>query len=177
MKTEFLSKVALDLHKHAEASKWLEESECSSPAALGVAILQQNNEYTFEPASMSQDVRLAINSIGLPITFTMSSEISSAVFAQISQYQTEIVIQPRGTRIPVVNSLQDIPTRIGEIKQIFACLVKKEKIVMLFANTLEGATSQAYDIEQMLMETVRYILLSIQIFLEGCNGILIAETS
>lgn len=156
MDAKYLSKVAFNLHKHCEASKWLEESECSNPAALGVAIRRPDSEYTFEPASMSQDVKVAMSSIGLPIAWTMSSDITSAVFAQVSHYQTEIVIQPRGTRIPVVSSLQNVPTRISEIKQIFACLVREEKIVLLFANTWEAASSQGSDIEQMLMETVSY---------------------
>lgn len=104
---------------------------------------------------MSQDMMTAISGIGLPVAFTMSSDITSAVFAQVSQYQTEIVIQPRGTRIPVVSSLQEIPQRISEIKQVYACLVREERIVLLWSNTLEGASPLGSDVEQMLMETVR----------------------
>jgi hypothetical protein len=104
---------------------------------------------------MKEQMMTAIRSIGLPVAFSMSSDITSTVFAQISPYQTEIVIQPRGTRIPVVNSLQDIPARSFEIKQSLACLVKEENIVLLWANTLEGASPHGSDVEQMLMETVR----------------------
>jgi hypothetical protein len=143
------------LHKLCEDSKWLEESECKNPAVLGVGIRRPNNEYVFEPTSMSQDMMTAISGIGLPVAFTMSSDITSAVFAQVSQYQTEIVIQPRGTRIPVVSSLQEIPQRISEIKQVYACLVREERIVLLWSNTLEGASPLGSDVEQMLMETVR----------------------
>jgi hypothetical protein len=96
----------------------------------------------------------AIRSIGLPVAFSMSSDITSTVFSQISPYQTELVIQPRGTRIPIVDSLPGIPARSFEIRQSFACLVKEENIVLILANTAESALPHGRDVEQMLMETV-----------------------
>ena len=105
---------------------------------------------------MNEQMIIAIRSIGLPVAFTMSSDITSTVFAQISPYQTEIVIQPRGNRIPIVNSLQDVPARCFEIKQNHACLVREENIVLLWANTVEDTSPHGSDVEQMLMETVRH---------------------
>jgi hypothetical protein len=96
----------------------------------------------------------AIRSIGLPVAFTMSSDITSTVFAQISPHQKEIVIQPRGVRIPVINSLKAIPSRAFEIKQSLVCLVREERIILLCANAMESASSHGSDVEQMLMETV-----------------------
>jgi hypothetical protein len=78
------------------------------------------------------------------------------VFTQISPYQTELVIQPRGTRIPVVDSLQSIPARSFEIRQSLACLVKQENIVLLLANTVESALPYGSNVEHMLMESVRH---------------------
>jgi hypothetical protein len=97
----------------------------------------------------------AIRSIGLPVAFTMSSDITATVFAQISPHQNEIIIQPRGVRIPVVNSLKLVPSRAFEVKQSLGCLVREENIVLLCANTMESAVPHGSDIEQMLMETVR----------------------
>ena len=96
--------------------------------------------------------------VGLPVAFTVASDITSAAFALVSQYQSEIVIQPRGTRIPVVNSLMEVPGRISEIKQVYACLVKEERIILVFANTIDAANAQGSDTEQMLMETVKHPL-------------------
>lgn len=144
------------LYKQCEASKWLEESGCFNSAVLGVAIRRPDEDYAFEPASMDQQMMTAIRSIGLPVAFSMSSDIASTVFTQISPYQTELVIQPRGTRIPVINSLQAIPARSFEIKQSLACLVKEENIVLILANTVESALPHGAHVEQMLMETVRH---------------------
>lgn len=97
----------------------------------------------------------AMRSIGLPVVFTMSSDITATVFAQISPHQNEIIIQPRGVRFPVVSSLKVLPSRSFEIKSSLACLLREEKIVLLCANTMEAAVSHGSDVEQMLMETVR----------------------
>ncbi len=143
------------LYKQCEESKWLEESGCYNSAVLGVAICRRDEDYAFEPASMKQEMMAAIRNIGLSVTFTMSSDITSRVFSQISPYQTELVIQPRGTRIPIVDSLRAIPARGLEIRQTMACLVKEENVVMILANTVESVLRQGADVEQMLMETVR----------------------
>lgn len=151
-----LTKAAHHLHQQCEASKWLEESNCFNSAVLGVAIRRPDDDYTFEPASMEQRMMTAIRCIGLPVAFSMSSDITSTVFTQISPYQTELVIQPRGTRIPIVDSLLSIPSRSFEIRQSLACLVKEENVVLLLANTAESALAHGRDVEQMLMETVRH---------------------
>lgn len=122
---------------------------------LGVAVQRPDDEYTFEPASLENLMMNTIRSVGLPVAFSMSSDITSTVFAQISPYQTELVIQPRGTRIPIVGSLQDIAERSFEIRQSMTCLVKEENLVLLWSHTAENAFPHGRDVEQMLMETVR----------------------
>lgn len=123
---------------------------------LGVAIQRSDRDYVFEPASMDAHVVAAIRSVGLPVAFSMASSITSSLFSQISPYQTEIIVQPRGTRIPVIASLQDIPTRSFEIKQAMVCLVLKENIALVWSTNLEGAEPHGADVEHMLMETVRH---------------------
>ena len=153
-----MAEIAHHLYEQCETSRWLEESESFNSAVLGVAIRRSDYDYIFEPASMDELMMTAIRSIGLPVAFSISSEITSAVFTQISPYQTELVIQLRGVRIPVVDSLRGIPDRSFEIKQSLACLVKKENIALILANTVESAIPHGSDVEQMLMETVRCCL-------------------
>ncbi len=124
---------------------------------LGVAIRRPNqDDYTFEPATMEQQMMTAIRSLDMPVAFSMASDITSTVFTLISTYQTELVIQSRGIGIPVVDSLQSIPARSFEIRQRLACLVKQENIVLLLANTVESALLHGSNVEHMLMESVRH---------------------
>ena len=97
----------------------------------------------------------AIRSIDLPVAFSMASDITSSVFAQISPYQNEVVIQPRGIRISVVDSMQSVCDFSFEIKQSLACLVREERIVLLWANSVDAAIIHGSDAEHMFMESVR----------------------
>jgi hypothetical protein len=122
---------------------------------MGVAIRRANQDYIFEPDSVDPHFMTAVRSIGLPVAFSMSSNITSMVFSRIPPYKTSITIEARGINIPVVDSLASIPLRGYEIKQSPGCLVRKDGVVLLWANTVESAISNGSDVEQMLMETVR----------------------
>ena len=143
------------LHQQCISNKWLDPYTCSNPAALGVAIRRPNHDYIFEPASVDQNFIAAVGSLELPVAFSMSSNITETVLGQRSQYQTSVTIQARGISIPIVDSLSSIPARSSEIKHSLGCLVRKEGIVLLWADTVERAISKGTDVEQMLMEAVR----------------------
>jgi hypothetical protein len=123
---------------------------------LGVAIQYPNHEYAFEPAFMDERVMNAIMNMNLPVALSMSSDITSNLFTKISSNQTELVIQLRGARIPILDSLQEILARRSEVIEAMACLVREENVVLLWANTIDHALPHCSDIEQMLMETVSY---------------------
>jgi len=97
---------------------------------------------------------VAVVEVGIPVTFTMSSDITATIFRHISPFQTEIVIQPRGSRIPVVSTLLEVSSRVFEIKQAMACLVRDEMIVLVWANSVTAAISHGSQVEHMLMESV-----------------------
>jgi hypothetical protein len=105
---------------------------------------------------MDERVMNAIMNMNLPVALSMSSDISSNLFTKISPNQTELVIQLRGARIPILDSLQEILARRSEIIEAMACLVREENVVLLWANTIDHALPHCSDIEQMLMETVSY---------------------
>jgi hypothetical protein len=123
---------------------------------LGVAIRTPDQNYSLEPASLAPKIIQAVHIIDVPVSFTMSSDITSNVFAQISPYQTEVAIQTRGVKIPVVNSLGEVPERRFQISQSMACLVRDENVILLWGYSVETAIQHGSNIEQMLMEMVRY---------------------
>lgn len=99
---------------------------------------------------------MAVGSLDLPVAFSMSSNVTETALSQKSQYQTAVTIHARGISIPVVDSLASVPARISEIKHSFGCLVRKEGIVLIWAESVESAILRGTDVEQMLMEAVRY---------------------
>jgi hypothetical protein len=158
--------MAHNLFQHFKSSGWLDTKECFNPEVLGVAVRCRGQEYIFEPASLQDQTKAAIRSVGFQVAFTMSSAITSAIFSHISPHQREIIMHLRGIRIPVVSSMKLVPSRSFEIKQSLACLVQDQKIVLLCANSTENAGSHGADIEQMLMEMVSYILVVLGYCLE-----------
>ena len=105
---------------------------------------------------MDERVMAAIVKMDLPIAISMSSDIISSFLTKISPHQTELVLQLRGARIPILDSFQEILARSSEIIEAMACLVREENVVLLWANTIDSVLSHCSDIEQMLMEAVSY---------------------
>jgi hypothetical protein len=137
---------------------WLEESQCQTAKVLGVAVRSSAQEYAFKPVDLEDMAKDAIKSIGFEVAFTMVSDITSTICHQLSPQQSEIVIEQRGVRIPVVESLDMIPSRSFEFKQSLACIIKNENMVLIYANALESAILCGSEVEKMLMEMVRFPL-------------------
>jgi hypothetical protein len=143
------------LHEYCQAAKWLEPSQCSDPTVLGVAVRSPEQTYALEPPSIAPKMVQAVHIIDVPVSFTMASDITSSVFAQISPYQSDIAFQTRGVKIAVVSSLAEVPIRKFQISQNLVCLVRDENLILLWAYSVETAIQHGSNIEQMLMELVR----------------------
>jgi hypothetical protein len=154
--TNRFKKAAERLLEYCQTAKWIEPSQCSDPTVLGVAIRTPDQNYALEPASIAAKIVRAVHVIDIPVSFTMASDITSNVFAQISPYQTEVAIQTRGVTIPVIGSLDEVSVRKFQISQSLACLVRDENIILLWAYSVETAIQHGSNIEQMLMEMVKY---------------------
>jgi hypothetical protein len=111
-----------------------------------------NNAFFAEPPPTSNHIVVdVIKNISLAVAFTMSSEITAAVFRQISPYQDEIVIQPRGIRIPIFESFNALSTGHSTIFNSFVYLVKKEKVALVWAPSVESVLPHGSDIESKLL--------------------------
>lgn len=90
------------------------------------------NELARHPPTLNPTVIAAFESIDAPIAFTMSSDITASLIRQMSPYQTEIVIQPNGILIPVVQSIQQVAD-LANANQIRgnACIVRNERMVLV----------------------------------------------
>jgi hypothetical protein len=118
---------------------------------IGVAVRLPNNAFFNEPPTLNRLVVDAIKNINPAVAFTMSSEITAAVFRQLSPFQDEIVIQPRGIQIPVIESFSALSTGYNPIFNNFVCLVRKEKVVLVWAASVEGILSHGSHIETKLL--------------------------
>src|SRR5436305_4375155 len=108
------------LHKRCTQHKWFEPpseelnvdslSDVSGTPCLGVILRRSPGSYASEPLNISSDLLRAVQRLGALVLFTMSSEVTEALFQQITPLQTEVLLDPLGTALPIANSINDIST-------------------------------------------------------------------
>ena len=98
----------------------------------------------------------------------MSSEITENLFAQVSPFQADLHLGPR-VKVPVIQSLDAFIDGTEEIdRKAYACLLREERIVMLWSDSVEGILAHAADVEDKLMAHVssnNYLLCTAQLIL------------
>lgn len=124
-------------------------------ANLGVLLRRSDGIYTAEPMFLSQDLVSAVERLGVAVAFTMSSEITTALLQQITPFQKEISLDPRGFVLPIVDSVKDIATARSSIaSNSYVCLCKQEQMVLVWGNTVPGILAHGTDIETRLLGLV-----------------------
>jgi hypothetical protein len=143
------------LHKQCESSGWLSGQQCPDPSVVGVMLKRGPDQHSVHPQTLNPMTIEAINSIDCGVAFTLTSEITATLFRQMSPFQSEIVVQPQGIRIPIVETLEDV-MYLASTKRLTgsACGVKKEKIILVWSDSVENILPHGAELERLLLETV-----------------------
>ncbi|OCK77120.1 hypothetical protein K432DRAFT_418823 [Lepidopterella palustris CBS 459.81] len=149
------------IHRRVLDKGWLKLDESMKEAScdyLGVVMQVEDGEsvkYISEPENISSDLRIACERLSLPVAFTMSSEICAPIFNRLSEEDTEITLTPYNTIVPVVKSLSDLAKNdTGVKRRDFMCLIRQEKIALVWSHTVENIMAQGADVESKLMGTL-----------------------
>ena len=149
------------LHRRCSQAKWLEPPEDEygiidgGVASLGVLLKRHDGIYTAEPMFLNQDVVRAVEKLDVAVAFTMSSEISNSLLQQITPFQTEISLDPRGFVLPIVNSVKDIATGKASVSPTaYVCLCKQERMVLVWGDSVPGILAHGTDVETKLLGLV-----------------------
>jgi hypothetical protein len=155
------------LYQKCADRKWLQEFGADAgiapeESALGVAILKSDREtYAAEPSTIDAQFLEALQIVNAKVGLTMSSEITESLFPQISPFQEHLLLSPR-LRIPILQSLEAITTKTVELDtRAYACLLREERIVMLWSDTVEGIIAHGADVEDKLMGNVQSVATSL----------------
>jgi hypothetical protein len=143
------------MHKQCESSGWLNHHDCPDPSAVGVMIKLAHYQHSIHPPTLHSKTVEAINTIDAAIAFTMVSEITATLFRQMSPYQSEILVQPQGIRIPVVETFEEV-IQLASTNQIrgSACIIRSERIILVWSNSVENILPHGAELEKLLLETV-----------------------
>jgi len=149
------------LYRRIHQSKWLEpfdeedgETDVGA-SSLGVLLRHPDGRYTAEPLLLNNDLARSVERLGAAVAFTMSSEITRSLLHQITPFQTELSLDPRGFSLPIVNSVKDLGSAR---KDRYVCLCRNEKFVLVWGDSAEGILAHGIDVETKLLGLVRISL-------------------
>ncbi|QIW95398.1 hypothetical protein AMS68_000916 [Peltaster fructicola] len=154
--------MAKHLFKQAAGHQWL-EPPCDEDGNLipeyvpsrGVLLQREDGSYVTYPHQLNEEVVKAILKLDVPIAFTMSSEVTGALLAQITPEQTEYSDARSGITLPIVDSVEAIASgRAHVARESFICMCKEEQIVLVWGETVESILQQGSDIETWLIGLV-----------------------
>jgi hypothetical protein len=78
------------------------------------------------------------------------------LFQQITPLQTEVLLDPLGTALPIVNSVNDICTGKSLVSQdAFMCACREERLVLVWGDSPQGLVAHGDDVETKLVGLVR----------------------
>jgi hypothetical protein len=104
-----------------------------------VLLRRSDGIYTGEPLFLNPDLVRAVERLGVAVAFTMSSEITNALLQQLTPFQTEISLDPRGFVLPIANSVLDIATgKCPVSRDAYVCLCRQERMVLIWGDTVPG---------------------------------------
>ncbi|KAF2643362.1 hypothetical protein P280DRAFT_250925 [Massarina eburnea CBS 473.64] len=149
------------LHRRCSQSKWLQPPEDEygvvdgGVANLGVLLRRPDGIFTAEPLFLNPDLVGAVERLNVAVAFTMSSEITFALLQQITPFQTEFSLDPRGFVLPVANSVKDIATGKSSVAHdAYICLCRQERMVLVWGDTVPGILAHGTDVETKLLGLV-----------------------
>lgn len=149
------------LHRRCSQAKWLEPPEDefgvidNGIVNLGVILRRSDGLYTAEPLFLNPDVVSAVEKLGVAVAFTMSSEITHALLQQITPFQTELSLDPRGFALPIVTSIADIANEKASVsRNSYLCLARNERMVLVWGDTVPGILAHGTDVETRLLGLV-----------------------
>lgn len=160
------------LYRRLREQRWL-EPDPSADAKLvpglvvrvdGETLQPGANRYVVEPSSLPYAVVEFATKMDLAAVVTISSDITSYMFAQMNHSNSEILLSPHNITVPVINSLADLRSPDLEVtRRDYCCLVRRERVVLAWASQADQLLLHAADVETKLMGSVSKFIIAMSI--------------
>jgi hypothetical protein len=149
------------LYRKCYESKWLEPTEDDfglsdgGASNLGVVLRRSDGMFTADPLFLNSELVKAVERLGVPVAFTMSSDIVQTLLSSVTPFQTEISLDPRGFVLPIVNSVKELASPKSSVtKEAYICLCRSEKYVLVWSDSVQGVLAHGSDVETRLLGLV-----------------------
>ncbi len=120
---------------------------------IGVVLKSQDGGTSIYPPWLNISLAEATQSLNASVIFTMASEVTAELFPRLSPDQHEVILQPSGIIIPIVESFEDIRRlSTSQYLQETACLVRIHGVILVWTVAVENVLPQARELEKLLRE-------------------------
>jgi hypothetical protein len=93
--------------------------------------------------------------LDVPVALTMSSEVTNQLIRQLKPRQTEIVDKDTGINLPIIDTIHNLASGQDIVsKEGFVVLCRKERLVLIWNDTVDSILAQGDDIETWLVGLV-----------------------
>lgn len=111
--------------------------------------------YISDPPDADSRLKSVAYCLDVPILATMSSGITAYVLSKMEEGQMELELYRNGPTVPVAECLDELVegTR-GVTRRDFCCLLRQEKLVLLWSRSVEDIMFHASEVESKLIGSV-----------------------
>ncbi|KAI1848718.1 hypothetical protein JX266_005577 [Neoarthrinium moseri] len=147
------------LHRRLREQGWLlPDPNASKRSILGLTVqkagseIQDTTQYLAEPAGLDPALMQFAAKLDVGALVTLSSNITSYMFAQVDDDASEVQLSPHNITVPVINCISDLASsRLGVTRRDFCCLVRQERVVLAWTNQADQLLVHAADVESRIM--------------------------
>jgi hypothetical protein len=120
---------------------------------IGVVLKSQDGGTSTYPTWLHTSITAATESLNSSVMFTMVSDVTDTLFLRLPASHHEVVLHSSGISIPVVESFDDvIQLSMAENPEGSACLVRDQRILLIWTMAVETILPRARDLEKLLRE-------------------------
>lgn len=129
-----------------------DQSLASGFSETCIAVKASEDNYVFQPSDVNPLLALAVARIDRKAVLSMTSEVIPTIIDSIQPDQTQFYIEATGTPISIVASLEEIRPDVAANSK--ACIVLKERVMLVWSNNPKKIVNQAHDVETQLFNVV-----------------------
>ena len=144
------------LHNRILANAWMTPNEKTSESVCqGVLLRQNRGVYISQPTFAHHELMAAVSRLNVGVAFTMFTATTDVIFDSLSPSQTEFTLS-NGSQYQIIESMSDISKSAStKIKRFqYACLVRKERLVLLWHDEVQKILSHAAIVERNLLASI-----------------------
>lgn len=125
------------------------------PSIVGLALRTGPDMYILEPHNMELTFQNAVTALRSNVTMTMCSQITAALFHLLGDPNSQMQVKAIRNSLPTIENMNDLATAgASEFGTAFACLVKRDNVVLISANSTKELIEYATEVEQKLLAMV-----------------------